>query len=117
LRTQGSILWDPGKPIWTAKNGASMVHNACLIAHTDVDLPGGVTMVDPDLDSRLAPRGGSPAIDHCDELGFVPAIDLYRQDSDYDAPGVASIYGNHDLGAVENRDIVFFNGFGERFAN
>lgn len=116
LLTQGSILWDPGKPVWTTVNGASMLHQACLIAHTDVDLPNGVTVVEPDLDSRFAPRGGSPAIDHCDELGLVPMTDLYRQAA-YDVPGVPWVYGNHDLGAVENADIVFFNGFGERFAN
>lgn len=117
LLTQGSILWDPGKPVWTPVNGASMLHQACLIAHTDVDLPNGVTVVEPDLDSRFAPRGGSPAIDHCDELGLVPMTDLYRQESGYDVPGVPWVYGNHDLGAVENTDTVFFNGFGERFAN
>lgn len=116
LLTQGSILWDPGKPVWTAINGASMLHQACLIAHTDVDLPNGVTVVEPDLDFRFAPRGGSPAIDHCDELGLVPMTDLYRQAS-YDVPGVPWVYGNHDLGAVENTDIAFFSGFGERFAN
>lgn len=115
LTTQGSILWDPGTPIWTAVNGASMLHNACLIAHSASGLPGGVTVLEPELDARYAPRGGSPAIDYCDELGLVPPADLYGQDSDYDASGVPAIYGNHDLGAVENRDILFFGGFGTRF--
>ena len=117
LRTQGSILWHPGQPIWSATNGASMLHEACLIAHDDANLPAGVTVVEPDLDARLAPRGGSPAIDHCDERGLVPLVDLYRQESGHDAAGVQQVYGHHDLGAVENRDIVFFSGFGTRFAN
>jgi hypothetical protein len=116
--TQGSIFWAPGTPIWNPIAGATMLHRACLIAHSADDLPGGVTVVDPDLDARYAPRGGSPAIDHCDEKGGVaPGIDLYGDDPGYDVAGVAEIFDTHDLGAVENRDILFFGGFGERFAN
>lgn len=116
--TQGSIFWAPGTPIWSGIAGATMLHNACLIAHSADDLPGGVTVVDPDLDARYAPRGGSPAIDHCDELGGVaPGIDLYGDEPGYDVAGVAEIFDTNDLGAVENRDILFFGGFGERFAN
>lgn len=116
--TQGSIVWAPGVPVWNGIAGATMVHRECLIAHSDDGLPEGVTVVEPDLDARYAPRGGSPAIDHCDEKGGVaPGIDLYGDDPGYDVAGVAEIFDTHDLGAVENRDILFFGGFGERFAN
>ena len=114
LRTQGSILWSPGADVWTPVAGASMESNACLIAHAPA--PGAI-VVDPHLDAAFMPRGDSPALDHCDDETVTAGADAYRAAAGYDAHGVTAAWGNNDLGALENRDIVFVNGFGKRYSN
>ena len=112
LRNQGSILWSPGSDVWTPTAGATMENNACLIAHQAA--PGGV-VVDPQLDADFSPPGRSPAIDFCDDADVTAVLDSYHQAPAYDTAGVGSIWGTNDLGAVENRDILFFDSFGTRF--
>ena len=112
FRNQGSIMWSPGSEVWTPTAGATMENNACLIAHQAVP---GASVVDPRLDSDFVPSGRSPAIDFCDDAGVTAGLDGYRQAPSYDVAGVGSIWGTNDLGAVENRDILFFDSFGARF--
>lgn len=113
LRTQGSILWSPGAQVWTPTAGATMDSNACLIAH---DSAPGAIVLDPRLDADFVPPGRSPAIDFCDDDMVVANVDGYRAAPGYDVPGVPQSWGNNDLGAIENRDILFFGSFGiDRF--
>jgi hypothetical protein len=109
LRNQGSILWAPGSNVWTQTAGATMENNACLIAHQSV--PGAV-VANPRLGTDFTPPGRSPAIDFCDNATVTAGLDVYRQAPGYDAGGIDSVWGTNDLGAVENRDILFFSGFG-----
>lgn len=113
LRVQGSILWSPGVDVWTPLAGATLESNACLIAHASA--PGAV-VVDPRLDAAFAPPGRSPAIDFCDDDMVTAGPDAYRASPGYDVNGVTAAWGNNDLGAIENRDILFFGSFGsDRF--
>ena len=112
LRTQGSIMWAPGSDVWTATAGATMESNACLIAHQAIP---GATVTDPRLGFDFTPPGSSPAIDFCDNDDVTAGLDVYRQAPGHDAGGVVAVWGNNDLGAVENRDILFFDGFGNHF--
>jgi len=112
LRTQGSIMWAPGSDVWTATAGATMESNACLIAHQAIP---GATVADPRLGFDFTPPGSSPAIDFCDNADVTAGLDVYRQAPGHDAGGVVAVWGNNDLGAVENRDILFFDGFGNHF--
>jgi hypothetical protein len=109
LRNQGSILWSPGSEVWTPLAGASMENNSCLIAHAAV--PGSV-VVNPRLDATFMPPGRSAALDYCDNVGVTAGPDAYRASPGYDVNGVTAVWGNNDLGALENRDILFFGGFG-----
>jgi predicted outer membrane repeat protein len=109
LRNQGSIMWAPGSAVWTPTAGATMENNACLIAHQSVP---GTIVANPRLAADFTPRGRSPAIDFCDNEGVTAGIDVYRQAPGYDAGGIDEVWGSNDLGAVENRDILFFSGFG-----
>ncbi len=109
LRTQGSILWSPGAQVWTPVAGASMENNACLIAHAST--PGAV-VVYPQLDASFTPRGRSTALDYCDNDTVTAGLDAYRAAPGYDVKGVSPVWGDNDLGAIENRDILFFGSFG-----
>ena len=62
LNVTGSIFWDPGTTIWMQPSTA-MVHNGCLISHSNGNLPSGVMVTDPLLDARGRPRNGSQAWD------------------------------------------------------
>jgi hypothetical protein len=112
LRNQGSIMWSPGSDVWTATAGATMDNNTCLIAHQPVP---GATVLDPQLYDDFTPPPRSPAIDICDDLDVPAGIDAYRQAPGYDAGGITHAWGDNDLGAVENRDILFYSGFGNRY--
>jgi hypothetical protein len=112
LRNQGSIMWSPGSEVWTATAGATMDNNTCLIAHQPVP---GATVLDPQLYDDFTPPPRSPAIDICDDLDVPAGIDAYRQAPGYDAGGITHAWGDNDLGAVENRDILFYSGFGNRY--
>lgn len=112
LRNQGSIMWAPDSDVWTPTAGATMENNSCLIAHQNV--PGGV-IADPHLDATFTPPGRSPALDYCDNAGVTAGVDVYRQAPGYDTGGVSSVWGTNDLGAVENRDILFVGSFGDHF--
>ncbi len=114
LRTQGSIIWSPGVDVWTPLAGATMEHNACMIVH---QAGLGATVLAPRLGPTFRPKGGSPAIDHCDNDVVVAGTDLHRAAPGHDVPGVGNIWGANDLGAIENRDILFFSGFGHRPQN
>lgn len=118
LNTQGSILWDPGKPIWYHGSGATMAFNGCLISHTASDIPAGAMVLDPQLGADYTPPPRSPAIDACDNLGFAPLVDFYLR-APVDTKGVTDRYvgGINDLGAVEQTDVIFYGGFGNRPEN
>lgn len=112
LRTQGSILWSPGAEVWTPVAGATMETNACAIAHAAAP---GALVLDPRLDDAFVPRGNSPAIDYCDDDTVTAGLDAHRAAPGYDANGIAAAWGNNDLGAIENRDILLYDGFGNRW--
>lgn len=114
LRTQGSVLWSPGVDVWTPLAGATMESNSCLIAHESV--PGSVVL-DPQLDAAFAPKGGSPALDYCDDDVVTAGLDAHRAAPGYDVAGIDRVWGEHDLGAIENRDILFANGYGNRWTH
>lgn len=114
----GSILHSPGAGL--VSGGGAMVHDQCLVAHTDAGVPPGVKVVaSPRLGAGFVPRPQSAAIDTCDfGLGdsFWPTgLDGYGQPAPVD---VASIpdqpWGPWDLGAIEQRDVMFYGGFGFR---
>jgi|GEM_PF-6737450 len=112
LRNQGSIMWSPGSEVWTPTSGATMDNNACLITHQAAP---GATVIDPRLAADFTPHAFSPAIDACDNADVTAGIDAYLQAPGYDAGGVDEVWGYNDLGAVENRDILFADGFGHRY--
>ncbi len=112
LRAQGSILWSPGSEVWTPVAGATMETNACAIAHAAAP---GALVLDPRLDDAFVPRGNSPAIDYCDDDTVTAGLDAHRAAPGYDANGIAAAWGNNDLGAIENRDILLYDGFGNRW--
>lgn len=129
LDVTGSILWGtfdrttPFHFVWFPFSGATMQHAGCLVIRSSDAGTSGVPNPEllwagyaPDLDARYAPRGGSPAIDHCDNLGGAPPADAYGNGV-YDTPGIAQRYGNNDLGAVEQTDIIFAHTFGQRPTN
>ena len=132
LDATGSILWgtvDRGHPfhfVWFASGGATFTHNGCLLVRASDDGTSGLPSPEqlwaghePQLDANFAPRGSSPAIDHCDHiLGYTPPSDIYNRDV-YDVPGVPARFTlfapyNFDLGAVEQTDIIYANSFGNR---
>ena len=113
INAQGSILWDPGKPIWYHNSAASMVFNDCLISHTATDIPGGAILLDPKLGADYTPGPESPAADVCDNFGLTPLPDIYSR-SPVDISGLDNMYGPNDLGAVEQTDVIFYSGFGYR---
>lgn len=125
----GSILWGtpnrsfPFHFVWFPTAGATMKHSGCLLVRasddgtTDIPNPSQLwAAYAPQLDARYAPRGGSPAIDHCDDIGGAPPVDAYGNGV-YDVPGIAERWGNVDLGAVEQTDIIFASIFGNRPEN
>ncbi|TCO42922.1 hypothetical protein [Dokdonella fugitiva] len=114
LRNQGSIMWSPGSDVWTATAGATMANNNCLIAH---DMVPGATVLDPRLADDFMPPADSPAIDACDNLDVTAGIDAYLQAPGYDIDGVDNVWGPNDLGAVENHDAIFLDGFGHRYTD
>lgn len=120
LRPQGSIWWAPGLTLWFAAGGASMSFTStCLVTHTTTGLstpPGGVWVADPRLGAGFAPRGSSPALDHCSS-SVAPGNDLYGRAPGVDVPGVANRIGSNDLGAVEQHDVIFANSYGNRPGN
>lgn len=113
----GSIIWDPGKTLAFLDGDAGIIHDGCLLSHTTDQLPAPTQVITlpPRLDGRLRPRGGSPALDVCDATGTV--VDLDYRARGYDVPGVTALHGNADLGALEQVDIVFYGGFGQRPSN
>ncbi|HZW51489.1 MAG TPA: hypothetical protein VFF05_06495 [Rudaea sp.] len=115
----GSIIETPELlgvpvPIWYGEGSAQVVHRGCLVSLSAlIDANGRAGWVG---DARIsatdfAPAGGSPAIDHC---AFTPPIDFYGFAGAVDTKGVPARFGNYDLGAVEQRDIIFYNDFGIR---
>lgn len=115
----GSIIETPELlgvpvPIWHGEGSAQVLHRGCLVSLSAlIDTNGDSGWVG---DARIsatdfAPAGGSPAIDHCD---FTPPIDFYGFAGAVDTKGVPARFGNYDLGAVEQRDIIFYNDFGIR---
>lgn len=120
LRPLGSILWAPGRDLVYAYNDAQVLIPAvtpCLVTHTTTGLPTRpYWLAEPALDARFAPRGGSPALDHCANTGDV-VNDLYGRSQLKDIPPVPDRFGYTDLGAVEQPDILMYNGFGNRPGN
>lgn len=112
LRAQGSILWSPGSEVWTPVAGATMETNACAIAHAPAP---GALVLDPRLDEAFVPRGNSPAIDYCDDDTVTAGLDVHRAAPGYDVNGISPAWGDNDLGAIENRDILLYDGFGNRW--
>lgn len=117
LKVQGSILWSPGSNLMYATGSVTPETNACLVA-TDTSLSSSTWVKDPQLNDHYAPAGGSPAIDHCDSAPFTPMDDAFHHGA-YDTLGVDARWAmtppfNWDLGAVEQTDVIFFGGFGNR---
>lgn len=117
----GSILYAPSVTPFVGDGGSTLVHNNCLISHTSVGLPPGVTVMPPQLGVDYAPKGGSPAIDACSngvgDIHWPSGLDAYGASAPVNVPSIPNIGGIWDLGAVEQRDIVFYGGFGTRHAN
>lgn len=73
------------------------------------------------LDDNFAPSARSAAIDHCDSVGdYSPPTDAYGRGV-HDSRGVAARWDttapyNHDLGAVEQTDVIYSSSFGKRDA-
>jgi predicted outer membrane repeat protein len=119
LDLTGSVIETPlllgvPTPIWLGEGTADVLHRGCLVSSVALpDMNGDRGWVgDARISSTdFAPQGGSPALDHCD---YVPPIDFYNLDGAYDVKGVPARFGNYDLGAVEQRDIIFYNDFGNR---
>lgn len=121
LRPQGSIWWAPGVDLWYPHSGAHMSFvTVCLVTHTVDGLPAapamGAWQVDPRIDGRWAPRGGSPAIDHCG-ISVDPGADLYGRTVMHNVGSMGERIGIVDLGAVEQTDILMYAGFGNRPGN
>lgn len=118
VRTTGSILHSPGAGL--ISGGGTMVHDECLLAHTDAGVPPGVKVVSsPRLGPGFVPRPQSAAIDTCDfgvADNFWPAdLDGYGQPAPVDVASIANQpWGPWDLGAIEQRDLMFYGGFGTR---
>lgn len=127
INVTGSILWSASTSSninSTAAFGTELVAiDQCVI--TDLyDHFGGSGPSswnrDPQLDIRYAPRGSSPALDHCDASDFSPIYDVNWR-SAYDVKGITSRShtgpSHWDVGAVEQTDIIFANSFGHRPGN
>jgi parallel beta-helix repeat protein len=122
LDITGSVIETPELfgfpvPIWNGEGTAEVLHRGCLVSSTNlIDMNGDTGWVgDARLDaSSFAPKGGSPALDHCD---YAPPTDFYGYNAAYDVNGVPARLGNFDLGAVEQTDIIFYNGMGNRPGN
>ncbi|MCK9488874.1 MAG: hypothetical protein M0Q42_05665 [Xanthomonadales bacterium] len=119
IDVQGSILWAPGKTLAYLNAGATFNHNGCLLSHTlsQVGDTAHVQTSDPLLDSQFRSRGRSPGIDVCDNFSFEPIADINMNPRGYRVNGITEIWGLHDLGAFEQRDILFYGGFGSRAQN
>ncbi len=136
LDVTGSILWgsdNRGLPfhfVWYAEGGATMVHNDCIMVRGHDNGTAGVpapidpslgfawgTDIPPRLGSNFAPSPFSPALDYCDAWKFSPEVDAYFTDV-VDVPSIPNIYSTNetgwDLGAVEQNDVIFAGGFGQR---
>jgi hypothetical protein len=113
LNVQGSILADLGTPIWYHDAAAVMTFNGCLMSNTADGIPGGALIGTPVLDADFALHGPYPAIDFCDNYEYTPISDIYGY-ATRNVPGIDDYYGYNDLGAVEQRDIIFHGGFGVR---
>lgn len=127
LDVTGSILWgtvdrfQPFHFVWFDLGAANMVHNNCILVRESDGGTAGIPFPDslwsgytPQLDRRFAPSGNSAAIDHC--AAGDPSVDAYLQPV-FNVPGVPQRYGNSDLGAVEQTDVLFANSFGVRPTN
>lgn len=117
LNIHGSVLWAPPMTLVALIGTASIFHNDCLLASQPLIPSQHVIVAAPRLDTRQRPRGSSPAIDGCDNLGYAPVRDLYYAERGYDVVGVNNVWGNNDLGAVEQRDILMYGGFGAKPTN
>ena len=119
ISVQGSILWAPGTTLAYLNAGATIAHNACLLTHSlgQLGVVGNVQTTDPVLDSQFRTRGRSPGIDVCDDMGFQPIADINMNPRSYSVNGISEIWGPQDLGAFEQRDILFYGGFGTRPQN
>lgn len=107
------FLFGSRLPIWLGEGSAEVLHRGCLVSSVsllDKNSDGG-WVGDARIGVGFAPQGGSPALDHCD---FTPPIDFYNRAGAVDTRGVPARYGNYDLGAVEQNDIIFYNDFGIR---
>ncbi len=127
LNAQGSILWGSASAktadyyIGFFSGGADFFDNACALLRDTTYLPtvSNDWIGDaPQLGDLFAPGGGSPAIDNCDSSHYLPPADIYGHGV-YDVPGVPPRWTttapyNFDLGAVEQTDIIYANGFGNR---
>ncbi|HET8898679.1 MAG TPA: hypothetical protein VFN09_07930 [Rhodanobacteraceae bacterium] len=125
LDLQGSILWNPlAVEVMSGPVGSTATHASCLIAAHPAGLPSGAWSLDPMLDDRYAPAGNSPAIDHCDKYLLTPPPDVTWNATPYDVPGMVERFqsssftpNTFDLGAIEQRDVIFANHFGARPTN
>lgn len=112
IETPALFFGVPG-PIWLGEGTAEVLHRGCLLSSaTLADTNNDRGWVgDARIGVGFAPQGGSPALDHCD---FTPPIDFYNRAGAVDTRGVPARYGNYDLGAVEQNDIIFYNDFAIR---
>ncbi len=104
LDVQGSIFADPATPIWYHASGSTMMANDFLLSNTATDIPTSVQVGDALLGADDMPEYRYPVVDNCDNYGDAPR----------DIPGIDNRYGINDLGAVEQTDMIFYGGFGNR---
>ncbi|TDR17516.1 hypothetical protein [Marinicella litoralis] len=118
LNLLNSIVHDPGSgDLFGPVSGTLLVN--CILAHESSSFSGsGVLVADPQFFDRL---GGnfhlnpiSPAIDLCDDIAMLNALDIDTENRGWDDPQNAHGIGAfHDAGADESyvNDIIFIDGF------
>ncbi len=104
----GSILWQPGTLVFSAggTGTARATHNGCLLAHETTGIDGAASVIRsaPMLGADFTPGPSSPALDVCNEFFLTPAIDAFGLARPQDQPGIANLFGAHDLGAIERAE-------------
>lgn len=123
IEVTGSILYAPGTQL-LAGNSPSIETGNCLLAHTTTGIPPtGVQVGNPMLEAHnaYAPKPRSRAIDVCaagvGDNFYAASWDAFRLPVPQAIASVPNLAGSFDLGAVEQRDVVFYGGFGTRPGN
>lgn len=120
IEVTGSILYAPGVQLLAGITPSIETGN-CLLAHTTTGIPAtGVQVGNPMLEAHngYAPKPRSRAVDACaagvGDNFFSAAHDAYRLPVPHTIASVPNLAGSFDLGAVEQRDVLFYGGFGTR---